>query len=244
MNLEEDGERMSVHKRSMPNALYHVTTERNWQQIVASGAFNDGKGYGWEERSGVFALGWDNWVSTRTFHYLHFLTIKLQGKRDKIVVLRIQMTPEIAAGTEVAFLASSETDVGKVLLDKARSGRFSNIKHADDVVLMEHSRLIRNTFLLKEFVREAPPSLEPVEYIIRGGVRLDLVRKVAEITTAEIPPNFLKAGKRLGRFMKKYPHGRPHKRTSRPVKPLITKADRESVFDCLLASRRRLQQGS
>lgn len=229
-------------RRSLPGALFHVTTQRHWQEIQRQRLLKQGHGYGWEERQGVFALAWSNWVATGTLHYLSFLTTKLRGRHDGLVVLRIAMTPELIDRTEVALL-SSGTATSTLLLAKAREGKFSNV-NADQVVLLPsyEDTLVRNTFALREFVREIPTSPDPVEYIIGSDVPIEHVTVVACVSRSEIPANILESGRRLARRIKYRQAAKTPYATGRRPKPLVTRSDKDAFIKCLLKSRRRLMQ--
>jgi hypothetical protein len=228
-------------RRSLPACLYHVTSESNWQQIKLDGILKQGKGYGWEERQGIFCLGWKNWLAN--LHYLSFLTLKLKGAGDKLVVLSIEMTPELLKQTAVAFISSIDTPVGALLLEKARAGSFSNIATADQVVLLPSlgKTLIRNTFPLKEFVRQVPTSDDALEYIIEcAEIPSFQVRKVAEVAASEIPANFIKAGRRLARRMKYRQKTGSNKPVTRKPKAIVTEDDCRVFLSRLLASQHLL----
>jgi len=228
---------MSQRRRALPRALFHITTERGWKKIQRDGVLKQGKGYGWEERSGVFSLGWHNWLTTRSLHYLSFLTIKLTRKDDKLVVLRIDMTPELWDRTKVALLTSG-TETSRLLLEKAKAGCFSNVRAEDVLTLKSYEdTLVRNMFDLREFVREIPASDDRVEYITECEVPLALVSKVAEIAKCDIPASIIKSGRRLARNMRRY-KGQPPK-GKRPA-PLVTAEDKEVFIRRLLASRQKL----
>ena len=230
------------NRRSLPRALYHITTQRHWRQIEISGVLQQGHGYGWEERKGVFALGWNNWVATRNLHYLSFLTTKLKGQDDRLVVVKIEMTPQICQRTQVALL-SSGTPTSQLLLERARAGCFSTVS-ADQLTLLQsyQDTLVRNTFLLREFVREIPTCADPVEYIISGDVPAQQLTKVAEVHGWEIPANIMKSGRRLARLMK-VRDGSQTPPTGKRPKPLVTQEDKEAFISVLLASRwRRLHR--
>ncbi|HEY9786043.1 MAG TPA: hypothetical protein V6D17_11615 [Candidatus Obscuribacterales bacterium] len=230
-------------KRSLPRALFHVTTERHWRQIQTSAVLLQGRGYGWEERQGVFALSWHNWVATGNLHYLSFLTLKLRGRHDKLVVARIEMTPALWDATRVALL-SSGTPTSRLLVEKARSGCFSNISATDVVLLNSYEdTLVRNTFLLREFVREIPPASDPVEYIIEREIPTSLVTKIAEVHRLDIPDNIMRSGRRLARRMKRRQGANTPPKGKRP-RALVTREDKQAFIALLLASRRRLSRAS
>lgn len=224
-------------RRSLPRALFHVTTQRHWQQIQNERVLRQGHGYGWEERQGVFALGWHNWVATRSLHYLSFLTTKLRGRNDSLVVLRIEMTPELIDRTHVALL-SSGTPTSVLLLKKAHQGRFSNVKPSEVMLLPSYQdTLVRNTFPLREFVREIPPSHDPVEYIIGSDVSVEQVTAVARVNRCEIPASILLSGRRLARRIRyRKANKTPYAKGRRP-KSLVTTVDKEAFIRCLLKSR-------
>lgn len=222
-------------RRSLPRALFHVTTLHAWQAMQRGDVLKAGHGYGWEERQGVFALSWNNWVATKSLHYLSFLTIKLRGRRDSLVILRIEMTPELVDKTQVALL-SSGTATSRLLLEKAKAGRFRSVTPEQVALLNTYEdTLVRNTFALREFVRETPSAPDPVEYIIECDVPMQYVTKVAEVTRPDIPSNILKSGQRLARKMQHLQGRAP--RGKRP-KSLVTAEDKKAFIARLLKSRR------
>jgi hypothetical protein len=233
-------------KRCLPLALYHITTERNWKQIQKDGVLKKGKGLGWSERQGVFAVDLLNYVFGKWLKdysgYLWFLAQKLTRKTDKMVLLRIPMTPELQAKTQVALIShGSDNPTVKSMLAKALAGRFSTIKNPADIVLLESGGL-RNTVPLAEFVREVPPSAEPLEYIIDAEIPASQVRKVAELAKADIPASILQKAREtrtLFRMMEKTGTAPPEKKGAKNT--IVPYEDKREMLARLLASHKRFK---
>ena len=227
----------------MPRALYHITTEANWKRISRGGVLKQGEGYGWDERQGVFTLDVMNWLLGKSLIYLPFLVGRLRGPREKLVLLRVEMTPDLVDKTRVALIAPASTPTGQKLLEKSEAGAFREIKNADDDIVYLGSygeRMIRNTFPLDEFVREIPPGSEPLEYIIESEVPTTQVKKVAEIAKEDIPESILTAAAFMRRKVAKGKAGKltEAEKKEKPVR--VSAEDKEVFIKCLLKSRHKL----
>ena len=221
--------------RTTPLFLYHMTTQNKWRSIQECGVMNRGKGEGWTECEGIFTNG-----SITEFGFFEFLMLKMEGRNDSMVVVAVKMTPELVDMTRVRLLASSKTDTGKILLEKAKSGCFGEIKDESQIVLhkMRGRVIVRNTFPLQEFVDEIPESDDPVEYIIGcDQIALDLLSKVAEVKRQEIPVNIARSAKLLARRLKyRHEQAQDPQYTARTVKRVATDEDWDILKQRLLSS--------
>jgi len=233
-------------QRCMPRALYHVTTEANWKKIKKEGVLHQGEGLGWDERQGVFALELFNWLRVQSLVYLSFLIGRLRGEREKLVLLRIAMTPAMQEKTRVALIAPAETETGQAILEKASEGAFSEINSSDDIVFLTsyNQPMIRNTFPLDEFTRAIPATSDPMEYIIGEDVPVAQVKKVAEIAKKDIPKRLRRSADAMRVKTAKMKAGTLTEEERNKSGRRVPDRDKQVFINRLLASRHRLKESN